>query len=96
MKKYIDTIKDKITMEDIDEDRQDVAAVIGIENYIKLCEEFGGTSLFFPKMDSLARNCIYKKVIELKDIMTKYQIAKMLGLSKSTVYKVIKDYDDKN
>lgn len=96
MKKYIDTIKDKITMEDLDENRQDVVSIIGIGNYVKLCEEFGGTSLFFPKIDSLVRNCVYKKVIELKDVMSKEQIAKMLGLSKSTVYKVINEYEGRN
>lgn len=96
MKKYIDTIKDKIAIEDLNEDRQDVASVIGIENYIKLCEEFGGTSLFFPKMDNLARNCVYKKVIELKDVMSKEQTAKMLGLSRSTVYKIINEYEGKH
>lgn len=96
MKRYIDTIRDKITIDDLDESKQDVASVIGINNYIKLCEEFGGTSLFFPKMDSLAKNCAYKKVIELKDVMTKCQIAKMLNLSKSTVYKIIKEYEGKD
>ena len=96
MNKYIDTIKDKITIDDLDESQQDVVFVIGIDNYIKLCEEFGGTSLFFPKMNFLAKNYIYKRVIELKDIMPKYQIAKMFDLSKSTVYKVIKDYEDKH
>lgn len=96
MKKYTDTIKDKITIEDLDEAKQDVAAVIGIDNYIKLCEEFGGTSLFFPKMNNLEKYYSYKKVIELKDIMPKDQIARMLGLSKSTVYKIINEYEDKN
>ncbi len=96
MKKYIDTIKDKITIEDLDEARQDVASVIGIDNYIKLCEEFGGTSLFFPKMNSLARNSVYKKVIDLKGVMPKKQIAIMLGLSRSTVYKVINEYEGKH
>ncbi len=96
MKKYIDTIKDKISLKDLDEAKQDVASVIGIDNYIRLCEEFGGTSLFFPKMDNLAKSLVYKKVIELKDVMTKHQIAKMFNLSKSTVYKVINEYEDKH
>lgn len=96
MKKYIDTIKDKITIEDLDEAKQDVASVIGIDNYIRLCEEFGGTSLFFPKIDGLVKKRVYKKVVELKDIMPKYQIAKMLGLSTSTVYKIINEYEGKH
>ena len=67
-------------MDDLDEARQDVASVIGVDNYIKLCEEFGGTSLFFPKVDHIIKNRVYKKVIELKDTMPGYQIARMLGI----------------
>ena len=76
--------------------RQDVASVIGVDNYIKLCEEFGGSSLFFPKIDHIIRNRVYKKVIELKDVVPVYQIARMLGISRATAYKVIKEYKDKH
>ena len=96
MKKYINIIKENITMDDLDEARQDVASVIGVDNYIKLCEEFGGTSLFFPKVDHIIKNRVYKKVIELKDTMPGYQIARMLGISRATAYKVIKEYTDKH
>ncbi len=96
MKKYINIIKENITMDDLDEARQDVASVIGVDNYIKLCEEFGGTSLFFPKVDHIIKNRVYKKVIELKDTMPGYQIARMLGISRATAYKVIKEYKDKH
>ena len=96
MRKYIDTIKDKITMEDLDEAKQDVASVIGIDNYIRLCEVFGGTILSFPKIDYIIRNRVYKKVIELKDVMPVDQIARMLGISRSTAYKVIKEYNNKH
>ena len=96
MKKYINIIKENITMDDLDEARQDVASVIGVDNYIKLCEELGGTSLFFPKVDHIIKNRVYKKVIELKDTMPGYQIARMLGISRATAYKVIKEYKDKH
>lgn len=96
MKKYIDTIKDNVTIEDLDEARQDVASVIGVDNYIKLCEEFGGSSLFFPKIDHVIKKRVYKKVIELKDVVPVYQIARMLGISRATAYKVIKEYKDKH
>lgn len=96
MKKYIDTIKDKITIDDLDETQQDIAAVLGIDKYIQLCEEFGGINFFIPKIKSVIKKYTYRQVIELKDIMPKDQIARMLDLSKSTVYKIIKEYEDQH
>lgn len=89
MKKYIDIAKEKITIEDIDEPYQDVAAIIGIENYVKLCEEMGGSYLCIPKIENLTRKYIYRKVLELKNTMPKKQLAKIFGLSLSTVYNII-------
>lgn len=89
MKKYIDIAKEKITIDDIDEAYQDIASIIGIENYVRLCEEMGGSYLCIPKIENLTRKYIYKKVIALKDTMTKKQISKMFGLSLSTVYNII-------
>ncbi len=80
MKKYIDVVKEKITINDLKESYQDVASIIGIENYIKLCEEMGGSNLCIPKIESLTREYIYKKIIALKDNMKKRQMAKMIGL----------------
>lgn len=94
MKKYIDIAKEKITIEDLEEPYQDIASIIGIENYVKLCEEIGGSSLFIPKIENLTRKYIYKRMIALKDIMPKKQMAKMFGLSLSTVYSIINKYGE--
>ena len=55
MKKYIDTIRDKITIDDFSEPYQEAASIIGIDNYIKLCEELGGTRIFLPKIKNLTK-----------------------------------------
>lgn len=96
MKKYIDTVRDKITINDLDESYQDVASIIGLDNYIKLCEEFGGTRLLLPKIKTLVKNYTYRQVIELKDVMSKEQLARMFDLCEATVYKVINEYEDRH
>lgn len=96
MKKYIDTIMDKITIDDLAEPYQEIASIIGIDNYIKLCEELGGTRLILPKIKSLTKNYTYRKVIELKDVMSKDQLARMFGLCSMTIYKIINEYEGKH
>ncbi len=96
MKKYIDTIKDKITVDDLDEKYQEIASIIGVSNYMSLCEEFGGTRIFLPKIKNLTKKYIYKKVIELKDVMSKDQLSRMFDLCSTTVYKIINEYEDRH
>ncbi|MGP1569026.1 MAG: Mor transcription activator family protein [Peptoanaerobacter stomatis] len=48
---------DKLTIDDIANDEQKaLAQVIGIDSYIKLVEEYGGTSIYILKEDSLIKD----------------------------------------
>ena len=96
MKKYIGNIKDKITIDDLDEKYQEIASIVGVDNYIRLCEELGGTHIFLPKMKNLTKKYVYKKVIELKDVMPKDQLARMFNLCSATVYNIINEYEGKH
>ncbi len=66
MKKYIDTIRDKITIDDFSEPYQEAASIIGIDNYIKLCEELGGTRIFLPKIKNLTKKLYLQESSRIK------------------------------
>ena len=66
MKKYIDTIRDKITIDDFSEPYQEAASIIGIDNYIKLCEELGGTRIFLPKIKNLPKKLYLQESSRIK------------------------------
>ncbi len=46
---------DKITLDDLNNEQREVAELLGLENYIKLVKNFGGTSLYILKADTIAR-----------------------------------------
>lgn len=44
-----------LRLEDLDEERQQVAELIGLDNFKKLMEIYGGVYLYIPKADKLER-----------------------------------------
>ena len=49
------SVLDKITMGDLDENQQQVAETVGLDNYKKLVAAYGGMSIYIPKPDAEIR-----------------------------------------
>ena len=43
---------DRVQMSDLDEEQQQVAELIGLDNYKRLVSVFGGLSIYIPKADA--------------------------------------------
>ncbi len=46
---------ENVRLEDLEEEQRDVAGLIGLDNYKKLMAEYGGVSIYIPKVDRLER-----------------------------------------
>ena len=46
---------DRVQMSDLDEEQQQVAELIGLDNYKRLGSVFGGLSIYIPKADAWER-----------------------------------------
>ena len=74
---------DELKMEDIaDEQQRSLAELIGIENYKKLVEVYGGSSIYIYKRDSFLRTLRDKKIKEefkgnYKELAQKYNLTEM-------------------
>ena len=54
---------DKLTIEDIkNEEQKNLAIIIGIDAYIKLVKNYGGTNIYILKSDSLIKDIRDKKI----------------------------------
>jgi len=76
-------VLDELKMEDIaDEQQKALAELIGIENYKKLVEVYGGSSIYVYKRDSFLRTLRDKKIKEefkgnYKELAQKYNLTEM-------------------
>lgn len=82
---------DELKLEDItDEQQRSLAELIGIENYKKLVETFGGSSIYIYKRDGFLRLLRDKRIkAEFKGDYR--ELARKYNLSEVTVRNIIGD-----
>lgn len=80
---------------ELPEASREIAAVIGVENAVKLSEHFGGTYMYFPKLDKI--------LIKLRDGKIKKEftgfnhkaLAKKYGLTEIWIRQILNGGDDR-
>lgn len=88
------SIKNEIKIQDLEPQHQEIANVIGLDNFLKLCEELGGSAILTPTLQSLLTIIAKRKVCEnhLQDNLPPVkQLAEMYGVSESSVYNYLKE-----
>lgn len=79
-----------ITLDQLTETQKEVAEVIGLENYIKLVQRFGGSKgIYIPKYSELLRPMRDQKIIEKFDGYNYDELAKEFDLSERSIRTIV-------
>lgn len=81
----------ELTLDDLQQQHREYAEVIGIDNLLKLSDNFGGTSIYIPQRRELMKNKIYAAIYKEFDGSNLPELTQKYGVSKSTVYKIVQD-----
>ena len=71
----------EISLDELDEKNQEIAEVIGIEGMFKLLEYFGGTRVYFNKIEEVTKGIRDKRIVNeytgynTKDLVQKYKLS---------------------
>ncbi len=79
----------------LSDEHKEIASVIGVEAFLRLCEHYGGSNLYIPKRDSVIR---YVRDTEIKnefDGGNYRKLARKYHLSESHVRKIVANSDAK-
>lgn len=82
---------EEMTLDDLQEQHRQYAEIIGVENLLKLADEFGGTSIYIPQRRELMKNWVYNAIYREFDGSNVDQLVNKYGVSKSTIYKIVGD-----
>lgn len=82
---------EELTLDDLQEQHREYAEVIGLENLLKLADEFGGSSIYIPQRRELLKNKIYNDIYKEFDGSNLQELIQKYGVSKSTIYKIVQD-----
>lgn len=81
----------KININNVDVQYQDIVEEIGVENFIKIIAKFGGTSVYIPKLSKVYSTEIKYYIISNYNGSNKRKLANLFGLSDKTIQNIIKE-----
>lgn len=85
----IKDLLDAMDCADLPELLQTLAGAIGLANVLELCRIFGGTSLYVPKLDSVALPAKKRLVRKRFTGNNHRELAKQFALSERAVYDIV-------
>lgn len=81
---------DKLTIEDIENiEQREIAEIIGIDSYIKLVKNYGGTSIYVLKEDSLIKDIRDNKIREEFNGGNYVYLAKKYNLTENSIRNIV-------
>ena len=83
--------QEEIRLEDLSEGQQEVAALIGPENFRKLMEVYGGAYLYIPKTDRLERMERNERIRAEFDGYNFRELARKYDLTEITIRSILAD-----
>ena len=82
---------DRVQMSDLDEEQQQVAEVIGLDNYKRLVNVFGGLSIYIPKADAWERMARDEQIRAEFDGYNFKELAGRYGLTEVRIRSIVSD-----
>lgn len=83
---------DCVQYEDLDEDDQDIADCIGLENFKNLVRTFGGSSINIKISKNIALDYRNKQICSEFDGGNHKQLARKYNLSEASVYRIVREF----
>lgn len=83
---------DCVQYEDLDENDQDIADCIGLENFKNLVRTFGGSTISIKVAKNIALDYRNKQICSEFNGGNYKQLARKYNLSENSVYRIIRDH----
>lgn len=81
----------KLTLDDLPDSQREIAEVIGIDNLLKLSDNFAGNPLYINQRKELEKEMVYRRIFKEFDGGNVTELTQRYGVSRATVYKIVKE-----
>ena len=81
----------ELTLDDLPDSQREIAEVIGIDNLLKLSDNFAGNPLYINQRKELEKEMVYRRIFKEFDGGNVTELTQRYGVSRATVYKIVKE-----
>ncbi len=92
---HTDIILKSLTLDQLPEQYQAAAELLGLEAYISLCREYGGTALYIPTVGNLVANNVKQRILKERRVLSLKELSSKYGVSESTIRRIQKENEDR-
>lgn len=85
------TLMSEIEINDLQEQHKPIAECLGMDGFLKLVAEYGGSAIYIPQEREVVKQRIYRKISEEFDGSNIKSLANKYKVSESTVYNVVRE-----
>ena len=84
-------IIEELTLDDLPDSQREIAEVIGIDNLLKLSDNFAGNALYINQRKELEKEMVYRRIFREFDGGNVMELTQRYGVSRATVYNIVKE-----
>ena len=81
----------ELTLDDLPDSQREIAEVIGIDNLLKLSDNFAGNPLYIQQRDNLEKEMVYRRIFREFVGDNINELTQRYGVSRATVYNIVKE-----
>ncbi|MCI8985988.1 MAG: hypothetical protein HFI60_08565 [Lachnospiraceae bacterium] len=81
----------ELTLDDLPDSQREIAEVIGIDNLLKLSDNFAGNPLYIQQRKKLEKEMVYRRIFREFNGGNVMELTQRYGVSKTTVYEIVKE-----
>lgn len=81
----------ELTLDDLPDSQREIAEVIGIDNLLKLSDNFAGNALYINQRKELEKEMVYRRIFREFDGGNVMELTQRYGVSRATVYNIVKE-----
>lgn len=90
MNDIYEMLLENVQKSDIPENYEHIVSLIGLDNFIKICQYAMGDELYFPTPESILRETRNRLILQEYDGYNMAGLSRKYGITKATVKNIVK------
>lgn len=87
----MDVILKSLTLDDLQENHREIAEIVGLDSFIKLCQNYAGLQIVVPTIKTIAAGNIKRRILKENCYLSAKELVQKYPISMKTAYRILEE-----